>query len=392
MQDLHDLYIHKPRMKRELFRAMKNRADHLHTLYKEEGETGKQHLITEWEAKRISAQADRMMKPGYKTGKTATKKVSRKRRKVMKKETTTKTTTTVETSAPAAESKKKVQATGAVTLILTGLDAKSAKAVVDGTGAESASKDGNAYQAVFPITTDTIRAARTDGISNYGAMFGFKSNATGAHITLFGVDAGLLDTLSRLTRRSKHHLDALGLEFSIGEEDLTVTCTPIPKAGGSYTADDVVLQTTVAVLLIARAHKALNHTEHPLTYFDFLQAIGVTDGVRREEESAVTILNGLDHYIKPEKKKAEPKAKKEPGAEKKNAVKPSTKPAAVATPGAPAGSTTIGKKKTPASPPPVGDTGNIMPTPGKMSVKEKIAAARAKKEAAAAAAQTTPTN
>lgn len=216
----------------------------------------------------------------------------------------------------------KPKCTGAVEITVAGLGAKSAKAVGEGLGAEEVNKQGKAFLAEFPIDTALIKASKEDGICSYGAEFGgLRANVESAEIKLVDCEPGMLEVLDRLVGRSSHHLAKIGVNFLIDtdENEVTIDCDQ-DVAELEAGVDLAVMQTTVAVLLVARAYKALSYTGHPLTFYDFSQAIGLVQGVKNEMEGAVTISGMITPVLKT---KPKPKKKKASG---KDGVKPGKKP------------------------------------------------------------------
>jgi len=320
------------------------RASRLHSLYREEEKLGKGKLITVWEATHANQMVNHLAQGGQlpehliggnrkqeeKTPKLRTRSPKQKGRCNMTKENTKAATPTPTT-------------VGNVFMRIKGLDAKSAKAAVEGTGADSADKnDSNGFDILFPMDAKMVKAAKEGGISSYGAIYGFHTNCEEAAVSLTNCPGGMLQTLNRLVKRSSHHLEKLGITFAVDSEEggnIDVFCDFANEAlvaAGHSSYDIGVCQSTVAILLIGRAFKNLSYTEHPLTYFDFSQALGIVQGVKEEMEDAIKIESMIAPILKTPKKK---KAKAAKVGEK--GVKPGKKP--VVAPKAKAG-----KKKTPA--------------------------------------------
>lgn len=216
----------------------------------------------------------------------------------------------------------KEQVNGQVVMVIGGvLDAKSMKAVADALfiEADQVTKDGKEFIVTIPVNADLIKAAREDGICSYGPMMGtgFRASVHSCRVELDGASEGLINTMERLVSRSYHHMEKIGVGFDI-DGVLVAECDPDVKEL-EHGFDLAILQSTCALLLVGRAMKPLNYTQHPLSYFDLSQALSLTQGVTKEQENAQAIQGVLDTVLKAKKVK---KAKKT--GEK--GVKPKTKP------------------------------------------------------------------
>jgi hypothetical protein len=221
---------------------------------------------------------------------------------------------------------EKVKMSGKVVLVLHGLDAKSAKAVESALAPDSVT--GNAkegLEATWELGVDLIKSSKEGGICSFGPEIGggFRANVRSTMVELENCDEGMLQTMARLTARSARHLAALGIVFAIEPEEgvAQIMCDTEVK-GMEAGVDLALIQTTISVLLAARAFKSLNYTDHPLSYFDFAQAIGMVQGVKEGMTNAMVMQATLDPVLKAEKKK---KAKAGKGAGKGKA-KPGKKP------------------------------------------------------------------